>query len=98
MSRLETRPRNTVQDSRQDQDIGSKTQDKTKTLKSRSRDISSQDMKSRDYITASYPIELMGQMFNVAIPITSTYYTTGSTCQSCVKLNAIYMRVVKATS
>ena len=51
VSKLKTRPRHSVQDSRQDQDIGSKTQDKTKTLKSRSQDISRQDLKSRDYIT-----------------------------------------------
>ena len=52
VSRFKTRPRHSVQDSRQDQDIGSKTQDKTKTLKSRSQDFLRQNMKSRDYITA----------------------------------------------
>ena len=45
--RLKTRPRHSVQDSRQDQDLGPKTQDKTKTLKSRSRYISTRHEVSR---------------------------------------------------
>ena len=49
--RLKTRLRLRDRDSRQDQDLGFETQDKTKTLKSESRDISRQDMRSWDYVT-----------------------------------------------